>query len=58
MAQALCEFDLIMNKARDMVAMNNLPDPIANFEEYMLDVKVFTEIAENEPIIAKKGKIW
>ena len=57
MAQAICEFDLIMNKARDMVAMNNLPDPIANFEEYMLDVKAVTEIAENEPIISKKGKI-
>ena len=58
MAQALCEFDLIIKEARGLVATSSdvlIPNPIKEFDTYMDNVRTVTQIMENEP--AKKGKI-
>ena len=58
MAQAFCEFDLIMTEARGLVATSSdslIPPPIVEFDSYMNNVRAITEIVENEP--TKKGKI-
>ena len=57
MAQALCEFDLFLHNVRRSTAMDKVPVPISDFDTYMEDVKVVSEIAENEPLISKKGQI-
>ena len=58
MAQAICEFDLIIKEAGALVASSSdtlIPEPIQVFNTYMDNVREVNEIVECEP--STKGKI-
>ena len=62
MAQAICEFDLIMEEAKTMVASSTtsddlVPPAIREFYAYMEDVRDVATIVENEPIVSQKSRI-
>ena len=61
MAKALCEFDLIIKEDPALVVSTSnskpLPEPITEFESYMADVKLASEIKRSVIPVPKIGNI-
>ena len=56
MAKAICDFDDMLTEARKFGASKPC-DVIAEFHNYMDDVREAVSIKENEPTVYRKGRI-